>query len=113
MFLDGCGNPVNVDQTTSAAEMKKLGDEMAADANAEKEKQDALNKVEQEKIAKQKQIEVENQQKFLNDVQTIGLSFVPGRSNTNVFDKGFYDTTTYSNSKTKWFCSILYESLYK
>ena len=86
MFLDGCGNPIKVDQTTSAEEMKRLGDEMSADAKAEKEKQDAASKEEQERIAKEKQIEVENQQKFLNDIQTTGLSFVAGKLNTNLFN---------------------------
>jgi len=107
MFLDGCGNPVNVDQTTSAAEMKKLGDEMTADANAEKEKQEALTRVEQEKIAKQKQIEVENQQKFLNDVQTIGLNFVPGKVNTNVFDKDFYDIVEQVNQGNSLLLTVI------
>ena len=93
MFLDGCGNPINVDQTTSAAEMKRLGDEMTADANAEKEKQQAATKAEQEKIEKEKQIQIENQRKFLNDIQTTGLSFVAGKANTNVFDTQFYDIT--------------------
>jgi hypothetical protein len=86
MFLDGCGSPIKVDQTTSAAEMKRLGDEMNADAQAEKDKKDASTKAEQERIAKEKQIGVENQQKFLNDIQTTGLSFVAGKSNTNLFN---------------------------
>lgn len=97
MFLDGCGNPLKVDQTTSAAEMKKLGDEMESDAKAEKEKQQAVTKAEQEKIAKEKQVEVENQQKFLNDIQTKGLSFVVGKSNTNVFNTDYFDITEKSN----------------
>jgi hypothetical protein len=93
MFLDGCGTPIKVDQTTSAAEMKKLGDEMNADAQAEKDKKDAVTKSEQEKIAKEKQIEVENQQKFINDIQTTGLSFVAGKLNTNVFDTNYFQIT--------------------
>jgi hypothetical protein len=44
-----------------------------------------LQRESQERIAKEKQIEVENQQKFLNDIQTTGLSFVAGKPNTDLF----------------------------
>ena len=97
MYLDGCGNPIKVDQTTSAEEIKKLGDEMnaetAAQVKADQEKQQAATKSEQERIAKEKQLNAENQQKFINDIQTTGLSFVAGKSNTNVFDTDYFQIT--------------------
>ena len=107
MILDGCGNPIKVDQTTSAEEMKRLGDEMNADAKAEKEKQDAATKTEQERIAKEKQIEVEKQQKFLNDIQTTGLSFATGKANTNVFDTQYFDITEKANQGNSLLLTVI------
>lgn len=75
MFLDGCGNPISVDQTTSAEEMRRLGDEMMSP---------------EEKLSKEQK---ELLQKFFKDVQTKGLSFIPGRPNTNIFNTDIFEVS--------------------
>lgn len=73
MFLDGCGNPISVDQTTSAEEIKSMGDAISAE---EKKVKDA---------------EHQKYLKYLDMFQTTGGMYTPGLTNTNIFDESTYE----------------------
>jgi hypothetical protein len=89
MFLDGCGNPISVDQTTSAEEMKKLSDEMMSPS---------------EKYWKE---QTEFRAKFFNDIQTKGFSFVPNTTNTNVFDQNTFDISEMNIQDNMLFITVI------
>lgn len=88
MFLDGCGNPISLDQTTSAEEMRRLSDEMMSP---------------EEKMSKEQR---ELQLKFINDVKTKGLSFIPGRPNTNIFNTEAFEISDMSVQGNMLFATV-------
>lgn len=75
MILDGCGNPISMDQNTSAEEMKKLSDEMARDEQERKNEEQKKKDADQQKYLE-----------YLKTFQTTGVKFAPNYGE-NIFNE--------------------------